>query len=244
LSLEERLDQVKRPETEETVKAFFTSVAKRYDIANSAMSFGTHYAWKKKAVAEVNPQPGDKCVDVCTGTGDVSIMLAKKIGPNGHVTGVDWNQDMMDVGQLKIDKFGLSDRITNIQGDAEAMPVEDNSFDRATVCVASRHLNIDKHFQEMYRVLKPGGRAVCMDMFEPPNPIFRKLYEFYSYKIMVKIGAWITRDRTGVYDYLPDSIRVYYKPEAFAGEMKNAGFKNVKYYPICMGIAYIFAGDK
>lgn len=244
MSLDERLEQVKRPETEERVQAFFTSVAKRYDLANSLMSFGTHYGWKRKAVREVNPQPGDNCVDVCTGTNDVAIMLAKIVGPKGHVTGVDWNQDMLDVGQFKIDKFGMSKLITNVRGDAEALPLEDNTFERATVTVASRHLNIDKHFQEMYRVLKPGGRAVCLDFFEPPNPVFRKVYEIYSYSVMPRIATMVTRDKTGVYDYLPDSIRVYYKPEKFADEMKAAGFKNVKYYPVQWGICYIFSGDK
>lgn len=244
MSLEERLDETKRPETEEKVQAFFSSVAKRYDIANSLMSFGTHYGWKRKAVAEVDPQPGDQCVDVCTGTNDVAIMLAKKIGPKGHVTGIDWNQDMLDAGQYKVDKFGLSNLITNKRGDAEDLPLEDNLFDRATVAVASRHLNIDKHFQEMYRVLKPGGRAVCLDFFQPPNPVFRKLYDVYSYAMMPRIAVLVTGDKTGVYDYLPDSIRVYYEPEAFAKEMRDAGFKNVKYYPISWGICYIFAGDK
>ena len=244
MSLEERLEQTKRPETEEKVQAFFSSVAKRYDIANSLISLGTHYGWKRRAVAEVDPQPGDRCIDVCTGTNDVAIMLARAIGPKGRVTGIDWNQDMLNAGQFKVEKFGLEDRITNRHGDAEDLPVESNTFNRATVAVASRHLNIDKHFQEMYRVLKPGGRAVCLDFFEPPNPVFRRLYNFYSYAIMPKVAALATKDKTGVYDYLPDSIRVYYKPDEFAKEMKNAGFKNVKHYPISWGICYIFAGDK
>lgn len=244
MSLEERLDQTKRPETEEKVQAFFTSVAKRYDLANSLMSFGSHYSWKRKAVKEVNPQPGDKCVDICSGTNDVAIMLANKIGKEGHVTAVDWNKEMQEVGDFKIKKFGLADRIKNVHGDAEDLPLEDNTFDRATVAVASRHLNIDKHFQEMYRVLKPGGRGVCLDFFQPPNRVFRKLYDVYSYAMMPRIATWVTGDKTGVYDYLPDSIRVYYKPEEFATEMKNAGFKNVKYRPVMWGICYIHSGDK
>ena len=96
----------------------------------------------------------------------------------------------------------------------------------------------------MYRVLKPGGRAVVLDFFEPYNPVFRKLYQMYSYSLMPRIGALITRDKTGVYDYLPDSIRVYYKPNKFSEEMTKAGFKNVKYYPLTGGIVYIHAGDK
>lgn len=240
----ERLKNVKRPETEETVQAFFSSVARRYDIANSVISMGRHYGWKRRAVREVNPRPGDKCVDVCTGTNDVAVMLAKKVGPTGHVTAVDWNKDMQDVGDFKIAKFGLKDRITNIQGDAEALPLPDNEFDRATVAVASRHLRIPKHFAELYRVLKPGGRVVVLDFFEPPNAIFRNLYFFYSYHILPRLGNLITRDRTGVYSYLPDSVKLYYKPEDFAREMEKAGFKNVKYYPLFHGVVYIHAGDK
>lgn len=242
--LDERLDEVKRPEAPEKVQAFFTSVAKRYDLANTLMSFGTHYSWKRKAVKAADVKEGMNMVDICAGTADVALMLAKAAGPNGHVTAVDWNEAMLEVGQHKIDKQRLSDRITTKVGDAEALPLEDNTYDRATVAVASRHLNIDKHFQEMYRVLKPGGRGLCLDMFQPPNRMFRKLYDTYSYTMMPRIATWVTRDKTGVYDYLPDSIRVYYTPEDFATEMKNAGFKDVKFWPLCKGIAYIHTGVK
>jgi demethylmenaquinone methyltransferase / 2-methoxy-6-polyprenyl-1,4-benzoquinol methylase len=244
LQSNERLKNVKRPETEERVQAFFSSVARRYDINNTVISFGFHYSWKRRAVKEVDPQPGDKCVDICSGTNDVAIMLAKKIGPTGHVTAVDWNEEMQAVGDYKIDKQGLTELITNIQGDAEALPLPDNSFDRATVAVASRHLRIPEHFREIYRVLKPGGRAVVLDFFEPPNPLWSKLYFFYSYHILPRLGNLITKDKTGVYSYLPDSVKLYYKPEDFADEMKKAGFKNIKYYPLTGGIVYIHAGDK
>ncbi|HEX21298.1 MAG TPA: ubiquinone/menaquinone biosynthesis methyltransferase [Actinobacteria bacterium] len=242
--LDERLQGVKRPETPKKVQDFFTSVAKRYDLANSLMSFGMHYSWKRKAVKEAGVKEGMKVLDICSGTNDVAIIEAKIVGDGGHITALDWNEAMQAAGQFKIDKFGLSDRITNVIGDAEKLPFEDNTFDRATVAVASRHLNIDKHFQEMYRVLKPGGRGVCVDFFQPPNPLFGRLYNFYSYAIMPKIGTWITGDKTGVYDYLPDSIRVYYTPEDFSKEMIGAGFKDVKYYPLTQGIVYVHAGNK
>jgi len=242
--LDERLQGVKRPETPEKVQDFFTSVAKRYDLANSLMSFGMHYSWKRKAVKEAGVKAGMQVLDICSGTNDVALIEAKIVGDEGHVTALDWNEAMQAAGQFKVDKFGMTARITNIIGDAEKLPFEDNTFDRATVAVASRHLNIDKHFQEMYRVLKPGGRGVCVDFFQPPNPLFRRLYNFYSYAIMPKIGTWVTGDKTGVYDYLPDSIRVYYTPEDFSKEMKNAGFKDVKYYPLTQGIVYVHAGNK
>lgn len=242
--LDERLQGVKRPETPKKVQDFFTSVAKRYDLANSLMSFGLHYSWKRKAVKEAGVKEGMQVLDICSGTNDVAILEAKIVGEKGHVTALDWNEAMQAAGRFKVDKFGLTDRVTNVIGDAEKLPFEDNTFDRATVAVASRHLNIDKHFQEMYRVLKPGGRGVCVDFFQPPNPLFRRLYNFYSYAIMPKIGTWVTGDKTGVYDYLPDSIRVYYTPEDFSKEMKNAGFKDVKYYPITQGIVYVHAGNK
>lgn len=240
----DRLKHIKRPETEERVQAFFSSVAGLYDIANSVISLGTHYRWKRKAVQEANPQPGDKCLDICTGTNDVAIMLANEIGPTGHVTGVDWSTDMIAVGDIKIAKQGLANRITNVVGDAEALPFSDNEFNRATVAVASRHLRIPKHLSEMYRVLKPGGRAVVLDFFEPPNPVFRNLYFLYALKIMPHIGNLITKDKTGVYTYLPNSVRVYYRPADFALEMEKAGFKNVKHYPLTGGVVYIHAGDK
>lgn len=242
--IEERLKGVKRPEAKEKIQEMFESCAKRYDLANSLMSFGRHYAWKKIAVAKTGIKKGDKALDLCAGTCDLAITEAKIVGDSGHVTAVDFTQGMLDVGKYKVDKFGLGDRVDFVLGDVHNLPLPDNTFDTLTIATATRHLDLDIAFKEMNRVLKPGGRMTCLEFFLPPNPVFAKLYNFYSYAIMPKIGVIVTGDKTGVYEYLPDSIRVFYTPDEFKQKMETAGFQNVKYDRMTFGIVCIHSGEK
>lgn len=222
----------------------FSSVAKRYDLANTLMSWGLHYSWKRFTAEQTGLQEGDKAIDICSGTNDLAILLAKKVGPTGRVTAVDFNARMLEVGKYKVEKAGLSDSVTCKIGDAENLPLPDDTFNAATIAVASRHLRVNRAFAEMYRVLKPGGQVVCLEFFQPPNVFFRRLYDFYSYHLMWRIGKWVTRDKTGVYEYLPNSIRVFYTPEKFKEIMEKVGFVNVKYQPLNCGIVYVHTGEK
>lgn len=242
--IEQRLKSVKRPETKERIQEMFVSVARRYDLANSLMSFGQHYPWKRVAVKETEIKEGGHALDVCAGTCDLAIMEAKIVGSKGKVTAVDFTPDMLAVGEYKINKAGLSGTVECKIGDAHELPLEDNQYDSATIGTAVRHLDVEKAFSEIYRVLKPGGKFATVEFFQPPNRIMRSLYNFYSYYIMPKIGVLATGDKTGVYDYLPDSIRVFYTPEEFQAIMDKVGFKNTYFKRLTFGIACIHVGQK
>lgn len=233
-----------RPESEEKVQAMFSSVAKRYDIANTLISFGMHYPWKYRTIEVAGTKEGSNVLDVCAGTCDLGILHAKKAGSTGKVTAFDFNKAMLDVGRYKVEKHGLLDRFEFVQGNAEDIKLPDNTYDIVTIGVASRHLDAKKAFAEIYRVLKPGGKFVCLDFFEPPNPVFAKLYAFYSMRILPWIGTFITRDKTGVYYYLRKSIDLFFSPEQYAEIIEGVGFKDVKFERMSGGIVCIHSGVK
>ena len=240
----EDLSQVKRPETEERVQSFFSSVAKRYDIANTFMSFGQHYLWKKLAAKVVEPKEGKVGIDVCAGTDDIAILLARKVGKAGKVYALDFNKEMQDVGKFKCEKHGLTDIIEHVHGDAEQLPFDDNSLDFLTIGTAARHLRIPNALAEWLRVLKPGGKMACLEFYAPPNKIWRAMYNWYSYRVMPKVGRIVSGDKTGVYNYLPDSIRVFYTEERLKELMQEAGFDDCQYARRSGGIACVHWGTK
>lgn len=238
------LKEVKRPETEERVQFFFSSVAKRYDLANTLMSFGQHYPWKRVAAKVVEPKEGQVGIDICAGTNDIAILLARKVGPAGKVYALDFNKEMQEVGLFKAKKQGLDKIIENIHGDAEKLPFSDNSFDFLTIGTAARHLRAPEALAEWYWVLKPGAKMSCLEFYSPPNRLWRALYNWYSYNILPKIGALATRDKSGVYNYLPDSIRVWYTEERYKELMEEAGFIDCQYVRLSGGIACVHWGTK
>lgn len=222
----------------------FSSVAKRYDLANSLMSLGQHYRWKRYAASQTGLKPGDTALDVCAGTNDMAILMARMVGSKGAVTALDFTEDMLEAGKYKAGKAGLSERITNVVGDAHELPFNGTQFNAVTIAVASRHLHLDKALSEFHRVLKPGGHFVCLEFFLPPNPVFRRLYDLYSYTLMPRLGTWATGDKTGVYRYLPDSIRVFPTPQKFLDIMRSVGFKNVRFSRLSGGVVCVHVGEK
>lgn len=239
----EDLSKVKRPEDPERVQFFFTSVAKKYDIANTIMSFGQHYPWKKLLARVVEPKEGQTGIDVCAGTNDVAILEAKKVGPTGKVVSLDFNEAMQEVGKFKVEKLGLTN-VEHVIADAEAIPYPDNTFDFLTIGTAARHLRAPVALAEWNRVLKPGGKMACLEFYSPPNRIWRGLYNWYSYHIMPRLGAIVARDRSGVYNYLPDSIRVWYTEDRYKELMQEAGFVDCQYKRLSGGIACVHWGTK
>lgn len=227
------------------VQRMFSSAARRYDLNNTILSFGIHHHWKRYTVKQAAVHEGDRVLDVCTGTADMAILLAKQVGPSGEVTALDLNPDMLEVGKRKAQRRGLEDRIRCILGNAESLQFRDDRFDAATVGFGVRNVkNLEKAFAEMYRVTKPGGRVVCLEFTQPANPLIRHLYDFYSFTLLPAIGTVISGDRTGIYTYLPDSIRKFPPPEALRQLMLETGFSSVSYMALSGGIVAVHTGIK
>ena len=233
------------PQKEQAVQKMFTAIAHRYDLNNTLLSLGLHHAWKREAVRLSGAAEGDTVLDLCTGTGDLAVLLARQVGPKGQVIGLDLNDRMLDYGRKKIEQLRPNGNITLLQGNAESLQFCDRTFQVVTVAFGIRNVaDIPAALREMFRVLKPGGRAVCLEFSRPTNAPLRKLYDLYSFTILPRIGKLVSHDQTGVYDYLPASIRAFPDQERLKALFSETGFSPVSYRNLTGGIVAIHIGVK
>jgi demethylmenaquinone methyltransferase/2-methoxy-6-polyprenyl-1,4-benzoquinol methylase len=236
--------KVKADDKVKLVQLHFDSIARKYDSMNTLLSFGLHHLWKGSAINMLDLQSGDKVIDVCGGTADLAIMAAKVIGSSGRVLLYDINKTMMELGRFKVSRTALSERIQFVQGDAEQISLPDNHFDAAMVGFGIRNLTrIEKGLAEMHRVLKPNGKFMCLEFSRPASPVFRHIYDFYSFFIMPRIGKLFTGS-SQAYRYLPESIRLFPSPEALSSILEQIGFCRVAFRRLTNGIAVIHTGIK
>jgi len=222
----------------------FNTIALKYDFMNTILSLGLHYLWKRLSVKALVLKPGDLVIDVCGGTADLSILAARAVGGRGRVVLYDINRAMMEGGRPKVARTLLAKRILYVQGDAECMCFLEGSFDAAMVGFGIRNLtNMEKGLAEMYRVLKPGGKMMCLEFSLPTSSWFRLLYDFYSFHLMPLAGRLLAGTREA-YLYLPESIRKFPQPDVFAAMLKGTGFSAVEYQRLTNGIAVIYTGVK
>ena len=222
----------------------FNSVARHYDFMNTLLSFGIHYAWKRTAVRMLNLTPGNHILDVCGGTGDLAILAARAVGPDGRVVIYDINRAMIEAGMHKVINTDIEDRLGYIQGNAESISFPDCHFDSAMVGFGIRNVTrMKKGFEEMYRVLKPGGKLMCLEFSKPTWPVFRWLYDFYSFYMMPYLGQLIAGNRKA-YTHLPESIRMFPLPDELSKLLENIGFSQVSYRSLTNGIAVIHLAIK
>lgn len=228
----------------EWVRRHFNSVARKYDAMNTLLSFGIHYQWKRMAVNMMGLREGDRVLDVCGGTGDLSRMAADRTAPCGQVMLYDINWEMMNAGRAKTDASPNAGLISFVQGDAEHIAFPDNSFDAAMVGFGIRNLtHFENGFREMHRVLKPGATFMCLEFSEPVTPWFKALYDFYSFHIMPFVGKVLAGCRPA-YAYLPESIRLFPDPDRLEVILKDIGFRDVRYRRLTDGIAVAHLGKK
>ena len=226
------------------VRRHFNTVAEKYDFMNTLLSLGIHHQWKKKATRMLGLHEGDLVLDVCGGTGDLAILAAGTIGVQGRVILYDINRAMIDRGRPKWSGKPFGENIYPVQGDAEKISFPDRPFDAVMVGFGIRNLtHMEEGFREMYRVLKPGGKLMCLEFSKPTPILFRRLYDFYSLHIMPLLGWAIVGSREA-YTYLPESIRMFPSPDELNAILKGIGFSEVKYLRLTNGIAVIHLARK
>lgn len=236
--------QVPTDKKAQRVLQHFNTVARRYDLMNTLLSFGIHHLWKRTAVKTMTLKPGDWVLDVCGGTGDLAILAAETVGESGRVIIYDINRAMIDAGLHKVNNSPSKKRIGFIQGDAEQLPFPDGYFDAAMVGFGIRNVTrMDQGFKEMCRILKPGGKMMCLEFSKPTAPLFRWLYDIYSFHVMPLLGELIVRSRKA-YTHLPESIRTFALPDELTAILKRVGFSQVTERKLTNGIAIIHLAVK
>lgn len=232
-------DQTKKEE----VREMFDNIAPKYDLLNHTLSMGIDRVWRRRVVGEVRRAKPGRILDVATGTGDLAIAMARRIR-DVQVLGVDLSEQMLAVARRKIEARGLDGRIVLDRGDAERLAVADASVDVATVAFGVRNFgDLGAGLRELARTIKPGGKVVILEFSRPRNRVFRALYEFYSYKILPRIGGLVSRDKRA-YEYLPASVGEFPAPEEFMAMMARAGFRNCRARSQSFGIAQIYIGER
>jgi demethylmenaquinone methyltransferase/2-methoxy-6-polyprenyl-1,4-benzoquinol methylase len=228
----------------ERVSEVFQSVAPHYDIMNDLMSFGLHRIWKRIAVARCMLRPNDSILDLAGGTGDLTQLFAKQLGKNGKIVLTDINEAMVTKGRQKLIDSGIVQPVSFALANAEALPFHNNSFDRIIIAFGLRNITFKElALQEMFRVLKPGGRVVILEFSEVQSKPLSKLYDAYSFSVLPLLGKWISKDEES-YRYLAESIRMHPNQEALKSMMEQAGFEHCEYQNLHSGIVTIHIGHK
>jgi demethylmenaquinone methyltransferase/2-methoxy-6-polyprenyl-1,4-benzoquinol methylase len=227
------------------VNDVFHSVASRYDLMNDLMSGGLHRAWKNIMVGTLNPPKSERpyaLLDVAGGTGDIAFRAAKASGPGFRATVCDINGDMLAVGRDRAAKRHLDDRVTFVEGNAEQLAFPDRSFDGYTIAFGIRNVpRIDLALKEAYRVLRPGGRFLCLEFSSVDVPGLDRLYDLFSFRVIPEIGRVVTGDAES-YRYLVESIRKFPKPATFADMIRDGGFSRVNWQTLSGGIVALHSG--
>ena len=236
--------QVPLADKQALVDDVFHSVAPRYDLMNDLMSLGLHRAWKDALVTALDPPKTRPfaLLDIAGGTGDVAMRAIAAGGAQTRATVCDINPDMLAVGRERAEAQHLGDAITFTEGNAEALPFADRCFDAVTIAFGVRNVpRIDAALAEAFRVLRIGGKFLCLEFSAVDVPGLDRLYDFYSFNVIPALGRAVTGDAES-YRYLVESIRRFPKPEAFAAMMRAAGFQRVSYRQMTGGIVALHCG--
>jgi demethylmenaquinone methyltransferase/2-methoxy-6-polyprenyl-1,4-benzoquinol methylase len=227
------------------VNEVFHSVASRYDLMNDLMSAGLHRVWKDIMITALNPPRSDArfaLLDVAGGTGDIAFRAAKGAGSGFHATVCDINPDMLAAGRERAAKNHVDDRVSFVEGNAEALVFPDRAFDAYTIAFGIRNVpQIDLALRQAYRVLRPGGRFLCLEFSTVDMPGLDRLYDLFSFKVIPPLGRMVTGDAES-YQYLVESIRKFPRANAFAEMIRGAGFSRVTWQSLSGGIVALHSG--
>ena len=227
------------------VNDVFHSVSRRYDLMNDLMSGGLHRAWKDVLVSAVNHPKGERnfaVLDLAGGTGDIAFRILRAGGAGTRVTVCDINADMLDVGRDRASERSFAGGVAFVQGNAEDLAYADRSFDCVTIAFGIRNVpRIERALAEAHRVLKTGGRFLCLEFSAVDVPGLDALYELYSFHVIPRIGGVVTGDREA-YQYLVESIRKFPRPRPFARIIEGAGFRRVSFTTMTGGVVALHSG--
>jgi demethylmenaquinone methyltransferase/2-methoxy-6-polyprenyl-1,4-benzoquinol methylase len=224
------------------VRQVFDSVAPRYDLMNDLMSAGIHRLWKAALVDVLNPRPGERLLDVAGGTGDVAFRILRRQGERPDVTVCDVNPAMLAVGRDRAADRGLLEGLVWSAGDAESLPFPARSFDGYTIAFGLRNVtDIDKALVEAHRVLRPGGRFYCLEFSKVTSPVLGRAYDAYSSRALPLLGRLVAGDAES-YRYLHESIRRFPAQRALAERLRQAGFANVSWRDMTLGVVALHGG--
>jgi len=230
------------PQFATQVNRMFDRVAGQYDLLNSVMTAGLHHRWRERAAERAELGPGDAALDVCCGTGDLALELSRRVAPGGHVVGCDFSEPMLDLAREKVDARD-AEGVRFEWADALRLPYDAGRFDAVTVGFGARNLaDLDRGLREMARVLKPGGRAVILEITQPRRPPLSFFYSVWFDRIVPRLGA-LSSDPEA-YAYLPESVRSFPSPLGLAEMMDAAGFERIRYTVLAGGIIAIHSGVK
>lgn len=229
---------------EEYVHAMFSSIAHRYDLLNTLLSFNQDKYWRRFAVRQCGLKPGDNGLDVACGTGMLSFELARAVGPEGSVIGIDFCEEMLKIAEKNLKKTSYQGIVRFMQGNAIDLPFPDNTFDCATIGFALRNVpDIRKTIEEMARVVKPGGRVVNLELGKPSMIGFKQAYWLYFDKILPVMGR-IGIGKSGPYSYLPNSVKNFPHQREIKELFTEVGLADARYYDLTGGIAAVHVGVK
>ena len=225
------------------VRDMFDSIAPAYDFMNRAMTLGVDRTWRRKAVDVAAQDSPARVLDLATGTADLAIALAKRM-PNTEITGADLSERMIEAGRVKVVRAGLGDRVTLQVADGLHLPMPDATFDCITIAYGIRNFaSMLDGYREMWRVLRPGGRVVVLELSTPTNPVALGLYQIYTRTLIPTVGRILSHDRRA-YSYLPESVRAVAQGDAMTALMTEAGFTNATFRRLTFGSCTIYTATK
>ena len=220
------------------VRTMFDRIAGVYDLMNTAMTAGLHHRWRERAADRAELEAGDSALDVCCGTGDLALALARRVGPEGSVVGCDFAERMLDLARGKAARQGAEARFE--WADALDLPYADESFDAVTVGFGVRNLaDLRRGIDEMTRVLRPGGRLVILEITQPRRPPLSTFFSIWFDRIVPALGVLADEE---AYSYLPDSVKSFPPPEGLALHLDRAGLEHIRYVILAGGIIAIHSG--
>lgn len=227
----------------EQVREMFDNIAPAYDFMNRAMTFGIDRLWRRKAVGTLSDKPHAEILDVATGTGDLAILMANRTDAR-RITGVDLSEKMIAIGREKIARAGLDHRIHLQTGDSLSLPFPDESFDAVTVAYGVRNFeNLLQGYREMFRVLRPGGSVLVIELSTPSSRFVKPFYKLYTRHIIPLVGRIVSKD-VRAYSYLPESIAAVPQRLEMTRLMQEAGFANTAFRSLTFGTCCIYTGQK